>query len=80
MSYIAIQGDRIIDLEEKTDLKKHQGLSPIRIDTNSTFITPGFIDSHLHMMTGRRSLLCEGPRNTKNNMEFQIVSKNLQKE
>ncbi len=67
---MAIADDKIIaigEIEEvMTFVKKETKIS----DLAGRFVTPGFIDSHVHLMTGGRSLLSVDLRDAKTPEEF----------
>ncbi len=54
---MAISGERIIAIGVGSGILKHKGAQTQVIDLKGKFVTPGFIDSHVHLMTGGRSLL-----------------------
>ncbi len=54
---MAIKGDKLIAVGDKTDILKFKKDNTETIDLNRKFVAPGFIDSHVHLMTGGRSLL-----------------------
>jgi len=51
-------------------IKKHKAAKTIIVNAEGKFITPGFIDSHVHLMTGGRSLLSVDLRDAKTPEEF----------
>ena len=48
---IGVAGDRIVAVGATADVKKQAG-SAETIDLGGQFVTPGFIDSHVHFITG----------------------------
>lgn len=54
---MAIKGDAIIAIGSLEDVKKFVGENTETIDLDGNFITPGFIDSHVHLLMGGNSLL-----------------------
>lgn len=54
---MAIKGDKIIATGTNDAILKLKNTSTKKIDLEGKFVTPGFIDSHIHLMTGGRSLL-----------------------
>lgn len=67
---IAIKGDSILAIGSFQDLKKFKGQNTEIIDVNRNFITPGFIDSHVHLLMGGNSLLSVQLRDVKTKEEF----------
>ena len=54
---IAVHADTIIAVGSNESTLIYQGAATKVIDLEGRFIAPGFIDSHVHLMTGGRSLL-----------------------
>ena len=67
---MAIKGDSILAIGSFQDLKKFKGQKTETIDVNGKFITPGFIDSHVHLLMGGNSLLNVQLRDAKTKKEF----------
>ncbi len=67
---MAIAGDTILAIGTTTDILAHKGDNTEVINAKGKFITPGFIDSHVHLMTGGRSLLSVDLRDAKTPEEF----------
>jgi len=67
---MAIKGDSILAIGSFEDLKKFKGQNTEIIDVNRNFITPGFIDSHVHLLMGGNSLLSVQLRDVKTKEEF----------
>ena len=62
---MAIAGDKIIAIGELEDVITFKNNTTTEIDLEGKFMTPGFIDSHVHLMTGGRSLLSVDLRDAK---------------
>ena len=54
---MAIVNDTILAIGTDEEILKYKGKQTKVIDGKGRFVTPGFIDSHVHLMTGGRSLL-----------------------
>ena len=54
---MAIKGDSILNIGMDEKILHLKGKNTKIIDMKGRFITPGFIDSHVHLITGGRSLL-----------------------
>lgn len=67
---IAIKSDTILAIGDNDVAMNHKGAKTKTIDAEGKFITPGFIDSHVHLMTGGRSLLSVDLRDAKTPEEF----------
>lgn len=67
---MAIKADTILAVGSLKDLKKFKGQATKVIDANGNFITPGFIDSHVHLLMGGNSLLNVQLRDVKTKQEF----------
>lgn len=67
---IAISGDTIIAVGNSDEIKKYQGQETNVIDADGKFITPGFIDSHVHFLDGGFNLLSVKLRDAKTREEF----------
>ncbi|MGP1994378.1 amidohydrolase [Zobellia laminariae] len=67
---MAIKGDSILAIGSFKDLEKFKGESTEILDVNGNFITPGFIDAHVHLLMGGNSLLSVQLRDTKTQQEF----------
>ena len=67
---IAIKSDTIIAIGEVEMINNYKGVHTKTINAERKFITPGFIDSHVHLMTGGRSLLSVDLRDAKTPTEF----------
>ncbi len=48
--FVAVKGDRIIGVGETSEMIKFQGANTKKIDLNGKTLTPGFIESHAHIM------------------------------
>lgn len=67
---MAIQGDRILDIGTKDQVLKYQSSATQMIDAKGKFITPGFIDAHIHLMRSGEMLLNVQLRDAKSPAEF----------
>lgn len=67
---MAIKGDTILAIGSAIDIQKFQGESTAVIDVQNKFITPGFIDTHVHLLMGGNSLLSVQLRDAKTKSEF----------
>ena len=67
---MAIKGDSILAVGSFADIDKYQGQSTEVIDVHGNFITPGFIDTHVHLLMGGNSLLNVQLRDAKTQQEF----------
>lgn len=67
---IAISGDSILAIGSNETVLEYKGKQTKIIDAEGKFITPGFIDPHVHLMTGGRSLLNVELRDAKTPKEF----------
>ena len=72
---MAISDGKISAIGTFKEIEKYKSSETIVNDLNGRFVTPGFIDSHVHLMTGGRSLLNVDLKNAKTPKEFgQLVS------
>lgn len=53
---MAISGDTIVAIGDEQEVMKWKGENTILIDAKGNFITPGFIDTHVHLISGGLSL------------------------
>lgn len=67
---MAIQGGKIVAIGEAKEMEAFKGEQTKKLDLKGQFITPGFIDSHVHLMTGGRSLLSVDLKDAKTPEEF----------
>lgn len=67
---IAIKADTIFAVGLIKDIQKLIGPNTKQIDAKQRFITPGFIDSHIHLLMGGNSLLNVELRDAKTPEEF----------
>jgi len=67
---MAIKEDMILAIGSWNDIKKFKGKSTEKIDVHGNFITPGFIDTHVHLLMGGNSLLSVQLRDAKTKEEF----------
>ncbi|MFN2374771.1 MAG: amidohydrolase family protein, partial [Cyclonatronaceae bacterium] len=49
---IAILGDRILAVGDDDEMEHYRSDNTQMVDAGGAFITPGFIDSHIHFLTG----------------------------
>lgn len=67
---MAISADTILAIGTFSEVKKFKGTATEIIDMKGRFITPGFIDSHVHLLMGGNALLSVQLRNAKTKNEF----------
>lgn len=67
---MAIAGDTIIAIGTTNEIEKLIGDATAIVDAKGKFITPGFIDTHVHLMMGGNSLLSVELRDAKTPEEF----------
>ncbi len=67
---MAISADTILAIGSLKTVKAFKGPQTNMIDLNGQFVTPGFIDSHVHLITGGRSLLSVDLRDANTPKEF----------
>lgn len=67
---MAIKGDSILAIGSFHDLKKFKGQNTELIDVKGNFITPGFIDAHVHLLMGGNGLLNVQLRNVNTKEKF----------
>lgn len=67
---MAIKEDTILAIGSAIDIQKFKGESTEVIDVQNKFITPGFIDTHVHLLMGGNSLLSVQLRDAKTKNEF----------
>ncbi len=67
---MAIKGDSIIAIGSFEELIKFKGQNTEINDIHGNFITPGFIDTHVHLLMGGNSLLNVQLRNANTKEEF----------
>lgn len=67
---MAIKGDSILAIGSFKDIKIFKGRNTETIDLHGNFITPGFIDSHVHLLMGGNSLLNVQLRDANTKEEF----------
>tara|TARA_R110001592_G_scaffold103394_1_gene291356 strand:+ start:3226 stop:3657 length:432 start_codon:yes stop_codon:yes gene_type:complete len=67
---MAIKEDTILAIGSAVDIQKFQGKYTEVIDVQNKFITPGFIDTHVHLLMGGNSLLSVQLRDAKTKNEF----------
>ena len=54
---LAIAGDTILAIGSSSEILKLKGSKTEIIDLQGKFVSPGFIDSHVHLLMGGNSLL-----------------------
>ena len=67
---MAIAGDTILAIGTNEEMETFKGNTTEIIDADGKFITPGFIDSHVHLLQGGNSLLSVELRDAKTPAEF----------
>lgn len=67
---MAISGDTIVAMGSSDEILKYKSESTTLIDAKGQFITPGFIDSHVHFLTGGFNLASVQLRDAKTPEEF----------
>ena len=66
----AIKGESVLAIGSNSDVLKFKGENTEIRDANGKFITPGFIDSHVHLLTGGFNLSSVQLRDAKTPDEF----------
>ena len=67
---MAIDADTIVAIGTIEEINKYKGKKTKIVDAYGKFITPGFIDSHVHLLQGGNSLLNVELRDAKTPEEF----------
>ncbi|NND79336.1 MAG: amidohydrolase [Maribacter sp.] len=67
---MAIKADTIIAIGSREEIRKFKGKATQIIDTGKKFITPGFIDAHIHLLMGGNALLSVELRDASTKEEF----------
>src|SRR3954468_4404928 len=67
---LAVKGDRIVAVGSGAEVAKLTGSATQVIDAKGQFVTPGFIDSHVHFITGGSQLAGVQLRDAKTPAEF----------
>lgn len=67
---VAVQGDKILAVGAWDDLKQHVDPQTRVIDAHGGMITPGWIDSHIHLLMGGQQLASVQLRDVKSREEF----------
>lgn len=67
---IAVKGDSILAVGSFNDITRFKGSETKTIDALGNFITPGFIDTHVHLLMGGNSLLNVQLRDAKTKDDF----------
>ncbi len=69
---LAVAGDTIIAVGSNDEIQKYKSEQTKLIDARGQFITPGFIDSHVHFLTGGFNLSSVQLRDAKTPEEFSL--------
>ncbi|WP_405398484.1 amidohydrolase [Maribacter sp. Asnod2-G09] len=67
---MAIKADTILAIGSLDDIQKYKGSSTKIKDVGGKFISPGFIDTHVHLLMGGNSLLSVQLRDASTKQEF----------
>ena len=67
---MAIAADTILAIGTNEHIQTFKGATTEVLDVQGRFVTPGFIDSHVHLLTGGRSLLSVELRDANTPAEF----------
>lgn len=67
---MAVLGDTILAVGSVDEIAKYKSDNTTVVDANGQFITPGFIDSHVHFLTGGFNLASVQLRDAKTPEEF----------
>lgn len=67
---MAIAGDSLLVVGSNAEIEKYKGPDTEVIDLNGAFVTPGFIDCHVHFLTGGFNLSGVQLRDAKTKEEF----------
>lgn len=67
---MVIRGDKIIAIGNDALIETYQSEKTKLLNIEGKFVAPGFIDSHVHLMTGGRSLLSVDLRNANSPQKF----------
>ena len=76
---LVVKDGKIVAIGEKEDIEKYSNDQMKSIDLNGQFVVPGFIDCHVHLMTGGRSLLNVDLKDADTPREFSDRIKNFAK-
>jgi predicted amidohydrolase YtcJ len=68
--FMAIAGDTLLAVGSENEILKFKGQNTKVIDLEGHFVTPGFIDSHLHFLTGGFNLASVQLRDARSKEEF----------
>ncbi len=79
-SAIAVSGEHIVFVGTDEDALNFIGHNTIKIDLKKKFITPGFIDSHVHLLSGGLQLSRLDLSDVNNKEEFQRRIESADKE
>jgi predicted amidohydrolase YtcJ len=67
---MAIRGDSIMAIGTNEEIQKFNGKATEVVDVNGSFVTPGFIDTHVHLLNGGFNLSSVKLRDSKSPEEF----------
>src|SRR5262245_49160284 len=67
---VAITGDRISAVGSSAEIRKFASAATRIVDAKGMFVTPGFIDSHVHFMDGGFGLTSVQLRDARTKEEF----------
>jgi predicted amidohydrolase YtcJ len=67
---MAVTGDTIVVIGGTGEVMKHKGINTTVIDLGGRFVTPGFIDSHVHFLEGGSNLASVQLRDASTPEEF----------
>ena len=67
---MAISGEKILSIGSQEEVLKYKGPATNMVDAEGQMVTPGFIDCHVHLISGGRSLLSVDLRDANTPEEF----------
>ncbi len=67
---MAIKADTIVAIGSAAEIQQFKGAKTKIIDTDRQFVTPGFIDAHVHLLMGGNALLSVALRDVNTQKEF----------
>ena len=67
---MAVSGDTLVAVGTNRDILKFRGSNTVVTDMNGKFVTPGFIDSHVHFLQGGSNLASVQLRDASTPEEF----------
>lgn len=74
---MAVKDGIIVAIGDEEILQSFKNIETRILDLNKQFVVPGFIDSHVHLMTGGRSLLSVDLKNARTPNEFSNLVENF---